>query len=253
MSTSEGAAVGSRKLTDCAETVLATRSPRPAYTPATNARATIAEPPSAHHFCFDMHIVYHSRSRPLKIPWYNLHMLTRYGQKHAAWIDLVAPTPAEVRGLMQEFGIDPLIAEELLVPSFKPKVERRGDIIYVILHFPVLRGMNQRQEQEIDFVIGKNFLITTRYGSVDPLHAFAQAFEVTTVLGRPIHPPARRPSVYFHGAIAVRGAHFRIAHGIAEASGYRGARLRRPRAADGHRDIADGPRAARLPRGPRPA
>jgi magnesium transporter len=46
--------------------------------------------------------------------------------------------------------------------------------------------MGQRSEQEIDFLIGKNFLITTRYGTVDPLHAFAQAFEVTTVLGRPI-------------------------------------------------------------------
>jgi Mg2+ and Co2+ transporter CorA len=87
---------------------------------------------------------------------------------------------------MHEFGIDPLIAEELLVPSFKPKVERRGDVIYVILHFPILRGMGERQEQEIDFVIGKEFLITTRYGTVDPLHAFAQAFEVNTVLGRPI-------------------------------------------------------------------
>ncbi len=113
-------------------------------------------------------------------------MLTRYGQKNAVWIDLVQPTPAEVRGLMHEFGIDPLIAEELLVPSFKSKVERRGDVIYVILHFPILRGMGQRQEQEIDFVVGKEFLITTRYGSVDPLHALAQAFEVNTVLGRPI-------------------------------------------------------------------
>jgi magnesium transporter len=113
-------------------------------------------------------------------------MLTRYGQKNAVWIDLVQPTPQEVRGLMHEFGIDPLIAEELLVPSFKPKVERRGDVIYVILHFPVLRGLGQRSEQEIDFVIGKEFLITTRYNTVDPLHAFAQAFEVSTVLGRPI-------------------------------------------------------------------
>jgi magnesium transporter len=113
-------------------------------------------------------------------------MLQRYGQKHAVWVDLVSPTPSEVRGLMHEFGIDPLIAEELLVPSFKPKVERRGDIIYVILHFPVLRGVGTRASQEIDFVIGKEFLITTRYGTLDPLHAFAQAFEVNTVLGRPI-------------------------------------------------------------------
>ncbi|HVV39159.1 MAG TPA: CorA family divalent cation transporter [Candidatus Paceibacterota bacterium] len=113
-------------------------------------------------------------------------MLTRWGQKNASWIDLVAPTSAEVRSLMHEFGIDPLIAEELLVPSFKPKVERRGDIIYVILHFPIMRGASERQEQEIDFIIGKNFLITTRYETIDPLHAFAQAFEVSTVLGKPM-------------------------------------------------------------------
>jgi magnesium transporter len=84
---------------------------------------------------------------------------------------------------MQEFDLDPLIAEELLVPSFRSKVERRGDAIYAILHFPILRG-NQRPQQEIDFVIGKHFLITTRYETVDPLHAFAKIFEVNAVLGR---------------------------------------------------------------------
>ncbi len=111
-------------------------------------------------------------------------MLTRYVQHSLTWIDLVSPTPSEVRSLMHEFGVDPLVAEELLVPSFKPKVERRGDVIYLILHFPVLRGLNQRPEQEIDFVIGKNFLITSRYGSTDRLHAFAKAFEVNSVLNR---------------------------------------------------------------------
>lgn len=85
--------------------------------------------------------------------------------------------------MMHEFGIDPLIAEELLLPSFKPKVERRGDIIYVILHFPSL-DIRHRPEQEIDFVIGKNFLITTHYENIDPLHSFAQVFEVDSVLGR---------------------------------------------------------------------
>jgi magnesium transporter len=83
---------------------------------------------------------------------------------------------------MREFEIDPLIAEELLVPSFKPKVERRGEVLYVILHFPVLRGMGTRPQQEVDFIIGKNFLITTRYGAFDPLHAFATAFEVNSLL-----------------------------------------------------------------------
>ena len=110
-------------------------------------------------------------------------MLTRYVQRGLTWIDLIAPTPQEVRSLMHEFNIDPLIAEELLVHSYKPKVERRGEHLYVILHFPVLKGFGQRPEQEIDFVLGKHFLITTRYASNDPLQAFAKAFEVNSVLG----------------------------------------------------------------------
>lgn len=84
---------------------------------------------------------------------------------------------------MTEFELDPLIAQELLTQSFKSKVERKGDAIYLILHFPQVRG-NDRPEQEIDFVIGKHFLITARYGGSDPLHAFSTAFDANTVLGR---------------------------------------------------------------------
>ncbi len=111
-------------------------------------------------------------------------MVTRYVQRNLTWVDCVSPTADEVRALMREFTIDPLVAEELLLPSYKPKVERRGDLIYVILHFPLLRGVHQPPEQEIDFVIGKQFLITTRYETIDPLHLFAKAFEVDAVLGR---------------------------------------------------------------------
>lgn len=109
-------------------------------------------------------------------------MITRYVESNLTWIDLVSPTPAEVRSLMHEFNIDPLIAQELLVPSYKPKVERRGEAVYVILHFPTAHGSTKHVSQEVDFVIGKEFLITTRYTDIDPLHAFAKAFEVQSVL-----------------------------------------------------------------------
>ncbi len=86
---------------------------------------------------------------------------------------------------MQEFDIAPNIAQELLSVSYKSKVERSGDLAYVILHFPTLRmGHNRRPEQEIDFIIGKKFLITARYENIDPLHTFAKAFEVGSLLGR---------------------------------------------------------------------
>ncbi len=120
-------------------------------------------------------------------------MLTRYVQRHLTWVDLVSPTQSEVRSLMDEFEIDPAFANELLTASYKPKVERRGDIIYVILHFPLLRGAGKSPDEEIDFLIGKNFLITTRYAQTDPLHLFARAFEVNQVLG--------------HNATALHGGH----------------------------------------------
>ncbi len=122
-------------------------------------------------------------------------MLTRHNQRHLTWIDLVSPSPAEVRSLMSEFDIDPSTAQELLTPSFRSKVERKGDSIYLILHFPLAQS-TQSQEQEIDFVIGKHFLITARYNSIDPLHSFATAFDANTVLGR---------------ATAVHGGHLFVA------------------------------------------
>ncbi len=109
-------------------------------------------------------------------------MLTRHVQHDLTWVDLVSPTPAEVREIMQEFAIDTKIAQELLAPSMKSKVERHGHMAYLVLHFPALRGSG-RASQEMDFIIGTRFLVTARYGDIDRLHFFAKAFEVDSVLG----------------------------------------------------------------------
>ena len=52
------------------------------------------------------------------------------------------------------------------------------------MHFPALFHSHKTHEQEIDFVIGRNFLITTRYDTVDPLHKFSKLFEVNSILGK---------------------------------------------------------------------
>ena len=111
-------------------------------------------------------------------------MLTRYEHGGIVWVDLESPTTQEVRNAADEFGLDAIIAEELLVPSAKPRVEFFERYAYVVLHFPALRHSHTTLEQEVDFVIGRNFMVTTHYDTIDPLHKFSKVFEVNSVLDK---------------------------------------------------------------------
>jgi magnesium transporter len=102
-------------------------------------------------------------------------MVLRYTYGKVTWVDLENPTSDEVHELALEFKLHPLVTDELLVPTLRPKVDIYKEFIYLILHFPVLK--NVKVDQEIDFVIGKNFIITTRYDAVDPLNEFSKIFE----------------------------------------------------------------------------
>lgn len=112
-------------------------------------------------------------------------MISRYTYKDLVWVDVQSPTQDEVRSLMEEFSIHPLAADELLTPTLRPKVDLYPNLIYLILHFPVISHKHDGgHEQEIDFIIGKNFLITTHYDLIDPLHEFSKVFEVNSILER---------------------------------------------------------------------
>lgn len=112
-------------------------------------------------------------------------MITRYTHKNLIWIDLESPTQEEILEVMEEFKINPLVADELLIPTLKPKVDTYDNFIYLILHFPAFKHSHTGEsKQEIDFIIGKDFLITTRYDTIDPMHKFSKVFEVNSILDR---------------------------------------------------------------------
>lgn len=115
-------------------------------------------------------------------------MINTYAYKKLTWIDLESPTRDEVRQVMEQYHVDPLVAQELLTPSLKPKIQKFDKFIYLILNFPVSRraeGKNKAASaQEVDFIVGKEFIITARYDTVDPLHRFARIFEVNSVLDK---------------------------------------------------------------------
>ncbi len=111
-------------------------------------------------------------------------MRSRYEHNGLVWVDLESPSRAEVQEIINEFDVSPLVAEELLLPSTKPRLELYPTYSYIVLHFPALRHTHKSREQEIDFITGHNFLITARYDTVDSLHNFSKIFEVNTILDK---------------------------------------------------------------------
>ncbi|KKU78874.1 MAG: Mg2 transporter protein CorA family protein [Parcubacteria group bacterium GW2011_GWA2_47_7] len=111
-------------------------------------------------------------------------MISRYKYHALTWVDMESPTNEEVRQIMEEFDIHPIAADELLGPSLRPKVDQYENFIYLILHFPAIRHSHKSKSQEVDFIIGKQFLITVRYELLDPLHKFSKVFEVNSILDR---------------------------------------------------------------------
>lgn len=109
-------------------------------------------------------------------------MLARHSYRGMVWIDLESPTPEEVRALMHEYDLHPAVAEELLKPSLKSKAERFDNCIYLILHFPTIQGRTIARAQEIDFILGQDFIITTRYEDVDSLFKFSKVFEANALI-----------------------------------------------------------------------
>ena len=99
-------------------------------------------------------------------------MVSRYTHRHITWVNLSSPTPGEIRELMTEFDIHPLVAEELLSPSAKPKVEQFQSSLFLILHFPYFRGRTGATHMEVDFIVGKDFIVTAHYEEADLLYGF---------------------------------------------------------------------------------
>ena len=113
-------------------------------------------------------------------------MVYKYKYKNTTWVDLESPTRAEIMNTIEEFGLPAIMAEELGTCTLRSKVDyyEKLGLIYLVLHFPVVGSDPEHIEQEIDFVVGKNFLVTTRYDAVDPMNNFSRLFDRDTFLDK---------------------------------------------------------------------
>lgn len=113
-------------------------------------------------------------------------MISKYTYKNLIWIDIERPQAEEVRLIEEEYNVPNLISEQLLNESIRSKVDIYDNFIYTVMHFPNLTTEEspEKIEQEVDFVVGNNVIITVHYEPVKALSEFAKQFSVNSKLDR---------------------------------------------------------------------
>ncbi|MFJ9434404.1 magnesium and cobalt transport protein CorA [Streptomyces sp. NPDC101490] len=95
-----------------------------------------------------------------------------------AWIGLHRPTEEELRSLAAEFDLHELAVEDAREAHQRPKLERYGDTLFVVLR--AARYLDAQEEVdfgELHVFVGPDFLITVRHGAAPDLTAVRQRME----------------------------------------------------------------------------
>src|SRR5258706_6871204 len=95
-----------------------------------------------------------------------------------AWIGLFRPTEAQFRPVADEFGLHELAVEDAIVAHQRPKLERYGDTLFVVLRAArYLDDIESVDFGELHLFVGKNFVLTVRHGPAPDLPAVRHRME----------------------------------------------------------------------------
>ena len=114
-------------------------------------------------------------------------MIQRRVFNDTVWLDICEPTSEEIQEVIREFNLDPFLAGKLENKNTRQKVELHSNGIFMVLHVPAFKKRSMVRDtviQEIDFIIGENFLITARYDYIEALHRSAKMLEVNSTLNK---------------------------------------------------------------------
>ncbi|TGA87984.1 magnesium and cobalt transport protein CorA [Streptomyces sp. MZ04] len=97
-----------------------------------------------------------------------------------AWIGLARPTEAELLSLAAEFDLHELAVEDAMEAHQRPKLERYGDTLFVVLRAArYLDALEEVDFGELHVFVGPDFVITVRHGAAPDLSAVRHRMEET--------------------------------------------------------------------------
>ena len=95
-----------------------------------------------------------------------------------AWIGLFRPTDAQFRPVAEEFGLHEVAVEDAIVAHQRPKLERYGDTLFVVLRAATyLDDVEEVEFGEIHVFAGPNFVLTVRHSRTPDLGAVRHRME----------------------------------------------------------------------------
>ena len=86
------------------------------------------------------------------------------------WVGLFEPSAEEFEAMRREFTLHPLAVEDALTAHERPKLERYGDMTFVVLK--TARYVDETEEVlfgQVMVFVGESFVITVRHGDINAL------------------------------------------------------------------------------------
>jgi magnesium transporter len=100
------------------------------------------------------------------------------GADSLAWIGLERPDADELTSLAAEFDLHPLAVEDAIQAHQRPKLERYGDTLFVVLRAARYLDATESVEfGELHVFVGADFVITVRHGASPDLAAVRTRLE----------------------------------------------------------------------------
>lgn len=114
-------------------------------------------------------------------------MIKKYEHGGVVWIDLEKPSKEDLTKLATVYKIHPLLISELETTSTRSRVDLYDGLIYMVLHFPNIRTSAKNADdlpdaQEVDFILGKNFVITAHYHHLELLNQVSKSLDAQSII-----------------------------------------------------------------------
>ena len=98
--------------------------------------------------------------------------------KHLTWIDFEDPRPDDITYLQENFNIHPLAIEELVTPTYQPKVVQYDGCLFFSVHIPLFdTKLRTTYPGELDIILTNHHLITSHKQSIYQLTNFFESLE----------------------------------------------------------------------------